>query len=519
VVFSAVSPRDLPPTALASDDKNFQPLPDSMIKLSLIFYVFLSLVAHTWAIAGDVGESRRQKPNIILIMADDLGYGDLGCYGQEIVRTPNIDQIAAEGIRFTQFYSGSPACAPARCTLMTGKHTGHAATRNNGAPRDVEHLQKEFGWEFPGQNPLPAEEVTLTKILKSHGYATAAIGKWGLGHFGTTGDPTLQGVDLFYGFNDQEHAHNHYPRFLWRNRVKEPLPGNDRTLHGQTYSQDKFTEVALQFVRENQDRPFFLYLPLSIPHVSIQVPEESLAEYEGKIPEEEGDIQYYNYVKHPSPRAGYAAMITHIDRDIGKLMQLVRDLGLDDNTIVLFTSDNGPAYERVGGADSDFFRSSGPLRGRKCSVHEGGIRVPLVARWPGEIAAGQNSDLQAAHWDFLPTFCELVGITPPTDIDGISIAPTLFGQGEQKQHDALYWEYPAYGGQQAIRVGDWKAVRKNIISEGNMQIELYNLADDIAERHNLAEKHPERVADMERRMTEARVPSKLFPLFASERRN
>ncbi len=474
----------------------------------------------SWAENDLPKENSARKPNIILIVADDLGYGELGCYGQEWIKTPNIDHLAEAGVRLTQFYSGSPVCAPARCMLMTGKHSGHAVVRGNRDPKHLEHLREKYGWEFPGQTPLPDEEVTIAERLKSVGYATGAAGKWGLGHVGTTGDPNRQGFDLFYGFNCQRHAHNHYPRFLWRNSVKETLPGNDRTLHGDTYSQDKFTEVALQFIRENKEQPFFLYLPFVIPHLGIQVPAESLAWYKDKIPEESYDNQkhkHFGYVEHPTPRAGYAAMITHMDRDIGKIMGLVKELGLDDDTLVIFTSDNGPTFDRLAGTDSEFFKSSGPFRGRKGSVYEGGIRIPLVARWPGHIESGRTSNLQAAFWDFLPTLCEIAGVSAPSGIDGISFASTLLGQGEQKLHDYLYWEFPAYGGQQAIRVGDWKAVRQNI-SKGNMRIELYNLADDIGEQHDVAGEHPEHVTRLDTMMSEIHVPSKLFPLFANEKK-
>lgn len=451
-------------------------------------------------------------PNVIFIMADDLGYKELGCYGQKWIKTPNIDKLATEGIRFTNFYSGNAVCAPARCVLMTGKHGGHAYIRNNGDPKHLQHLKDEFGWEFPGQNPIPDAEVTIAEVLKQKGYATGAMGKWGLGHFGTTGDPNKQGFDLFYGFNCQRHAHNHYPKFLWRNNKKELFPGNDRTLNGETFSQDRFRDVAIEFIKENKERPFFLYLPFAIPHLSIQVPEESLAWYKDKIPEE--DYKHRGYLKHPFPRAGYAAMITHIDRDIGIIMDLVKELGLDDNTVVMFTSDNGPTYDRLGGSDSDFFESAGEFRGLKGSLYEGGIRVPLIARWPGKIPAGKVTDHIAAFYDVLPTIAELTGTNAPKDIDGISFVPVLRGETDKQQaHDYLYWEFAAYGGQQAIRMGDWKAIRQNMLRKNNpnpLKTELYNLKDDVGEKNDVAEQHPDIVAKMEGLMKDAHTPSELF---------
>lgn len=455
-----------------------------------------------------------QPPNIVLLLADDLGYQELGCYGQKWIKTPHIDSLARDGVRMSDFYSGNAVCAPSRCCLMTGKHPGHAYIRDNGDPKHLQHLKEQFGWEFPGQNPIPDAEVTLAEVLKQKNYATAAIGKWGLGHFGTTGDPNQQGFDLFYGFNCQRHAHNHYPRFLWRNRDKEILPGNDRTLYGETYSQDRFTEVALEFLRENRKRPFLLYMPYAIPHLSIQVPEKSLAEYRGVLPEAE--YKHRGYLKHPHPRAGYAAMISHLDRDIGKILDELDDLGIADNTLVIFTSDNGPTYNRLGGSDSDFFESAGVFRGLKGSLYEGGIRVPLVARWPGKIPAGSVSDLPSAFWDLLPTLAEVTGTSAPDGIDGVSLLPTWTGQkARQRQRDHLYWEFRSYGGQQAVRRGKWKAIRQKMLARGNttpLKIELYDLQNDPGEQNDVAEDHPELVAQFDRIMSESRSPSELFPI-------
>lgn len=450
------------------------------------------------------------QPNIVLIMADDLGYQELGCYGQKWIKTPYIDKLAAEGMKFTNFYAGNAVCAPSRCCLLTGKHPGHAWVRNNGDPKLPEELREKYGWEFPGQNPIPAAEVTIAEMLKQKQYATAAIGKWGLGHFGTSGDPNKQGFDLFYGFNCQRHAHNHYPKFLWRNDVKEMQPGNDRTLNGETYSQDQFTKVALEFIRENQKRPFFLYLPFAIPHLSIQVTEESLAEYKDVIPEE--DYVHKGYLKHPYPRAGYAAMITHMDRDIGKIMTLLEELELDENTVVMFTSDNGPTYDRLGGSDSDFFESANGFSGLKGSLYEGGIRVPLVARWPGKIPAGTTTDLISASWDFLPTIADLTGTKPPKTIDGISMTPTLLGDADhQIEHEFLYWEFAAYSGQQAVRMGPWKGIRQNLLKKkAELKTELYNLESDPSESRDVAAEHPEVVERIEQLFNEQHTNSEVF---------
>ncbi|QDT95212.1 arylsulfatase [Gimesia aquarii] len=471
----------------------------------LLLCVLLTSTSNTEA-------ASKQLPNIVFIIADDLGYKELGCYGQKWIQTPNIDKIAKNGIRFTQFYSGNAVCAPSRCNLLTGKHPGHAYIRDNRNPKHLQHMKEKEGWEFPGQYPIPDAEVTIAEMLKQKNYATGAMGKWGLGHFGTTGDPNRQGFDLFYGFNCQVHAHNHYPKFLWRNNTKETLPGNDRTLYGDTHSQDKFVENGLAFIREHQDQPFFLYLPFAIPHLSIQTTEASLAKYRGKIPEEE--YKHRGYIKHPHPRAGYAGMITQMDDGVGQIMALLKELKLEDNTIVFFTSDNGPTYNRLGGSDSKFFESAGPYRGFKGSLYEGGIRVPLVVQWPGHIQPGEVTDHLSAFWDVMPTLADLTGTKAPADIDGISFLPTLLGkEQQQKQHEYLYWEFPSYTGQQAVHMGDWKGVRQKLMRKKNpqMKIELYNLKDDPGEKHNVADQHPEVVARIKEIMKTGRSPSEMFP--------
>lgn len=441
-----------------------------------------------------------KSPNIILIVADDLGYNELGCYGQEIIKTPFIDQLAQEGIRFTQFYSGSPVCAPSRCVLMTGQHTGQAFIRDN--------FEVKGGDGFWGQMPLADSLVTLAEILKEKGYATGAMGKWGLGKIGSEGDPNNQGFDLFFGYNCQRHAHNHYPRYLIRNQDTIWLDGNTRELYGEQYSQDLFIEEAKKFISENNNRPFFLYLPLIIPHLSIQVPEESLEEYKGVIPEEE--YVHRGYLQHPFPRAGYAAMITHMDRGIGEIMDLLKQLGIEENTLLIFTSDNGPTYDRLGGSDSEYFNSASPFRGLKGSVYEGGIRVPLVACWPGKIQPGSVTDHISAFQDLLPTLSSIAGEDLPGNTDGISFAPTLFGKEGQKNHEYLYMEFPSYGGQQMVRMGDWKGVRQNIFND-NLHIELYKLSEDIGEVNDISADRPDILKQIEEIMKTARVPSGEFP--------
>lgn len=444
------------------------------------------------------------KPNIILIMADDMGYGEAGCYGQEIIKTPNIDKLAENGMKFTRFYAGSAVCAPSRCVLMTGKHTGHSYIRNNGQPKEKNTITV-----FPGQNPIPDSEITFAELLKTQGYTTACIGKWGLGSQGTSGDPNNQGFDLFYGYKCQVHAHNHYPNFLWRNDKMETLEGNDRTLYGAQHSQDLFTKEALQFIDQNKNSPFFLYLPFIIPHLAIQTNEAFLEKYKDSIPESE--YEHRGYIQHPVPHAGYAGMISQMDDGIGQVMKKIKGLGLDKNTIIIFTSDNGPTYGRLGGADSDYFNSSGPLSGRKGSLLEGGIREPMVVSWPGKIMPSTVTDLPSAFWDVLPTICELSGSEIPDNIDGISFLPTLLGEDKQEKHETLYWEFPAYGGQAAITDGEWKLLVQNLISKNKqISIQLFNLKEDIAEQNDLSSKYPEIVSKLLNEMKDSHVPSDLF---------
>ncbi|MCU0703536.1 MAG: arylsulfatase [Fimbriiglobus sp.] len=443
-------------------------------------------------------------PNIVLIVADDLGSAELGCYGQKLIKTPHLDELAAGGMKFTQFYSGQAVCAPSRCTLMTGKHTGHAAVRDNReAPNKAE-----------GQLPMPAGEVTVATLLKRHGYATGAMGKWGLGMFGTTGDPLKHGFDLFYGYNCQRHAHTHYPTYLYRNAERFELKGNDGA-KGDSFTQDLFEKEALDFITTNKAKPFFLFLPFTVPHVAVQVPDDSLKEYEGKLGDDPAYDGKKGYRVHPAPHAGYAAMVTRMDRSVGRIVAKLKELKLDDNTLILFTSDNGPTHN-VGGADSTFFKSAGDLRGLKGSLYEGGIRVPLVAYWPGKIKAGTTCDTPFAFWDVLPTLCEVTGADTPKGLDGLSFLPTLLGKGGQKTHDFLYWEFPGYGGQQAVREGDWKAVRQKL-GQKKIVTELYDLKTDPNETTDVAAKHPDVVKQLEKRMVEQHVPNVNFPLQAIDK--
>jgi len=501
------------------------------MKHPTVFLVFLLVLAACLGVSR-VCSAAEDAPNIVYILADDLGYAELGCYGQEKIHTPNIDRLASQGMRFTQHYCGNAVCAPSRCSLMTGKHQGHAYIRTNRRAALPDDLRERYRLEFPGQEPIPDAELTIAEMLKQKGYATAAIGKWGLGQFGTTGDPNKQGFDLFFGYNCQAHAHSYYTSHLWRNghKVKlnnnPPVPGhaklpagadpNDPASYAQfkgtDYSPDRMIDTALRFIRQNKADPFFLYFPSTIPHVALQIPDEELKPYLGKW--DETPFVGNGYTPHQTPRAAYAAMISRLDKDVGRILALLDELGLADNTLVMFSSDNGTTHldKEV---DYRFFKSVGPLRGLKGSLYEGGIRVPMIARWPGKIKPGTVTDHISAFWDVMPTIAEITGTTPPAGIDGISFAPTLLGRpDEQEQHEHLYWEFPSYGGQQAVRMGPWKAVRQSMLRKNNptpLAIELYNLADDIGEQHDVAAQHPEVVEKMRSIMKEDRTPSELFP--------
>ncbi len=468
------------------------------------------------------------RPNIVFILADDLGYGDLSCYGQQKFKTPNIDRLAAEGMKFTAHYSGNNVCAPARCVLMSGKHPGHAYIRDN---------RGGLGPEGEGQEPVPAGELKLPLTLKKLGYTLGGFGKWGLGPIGSSGDPNKQGFDLFYGYNCQAVAHNYYPTHLWSNDTHIALsnpkfsahqklspdadpnaPASYAKFSAKDYAPDLIGEHALQFVRDNKDRPFFLYYPTTVPHLALQVPEDSLKEYAGKFPE----MPYpggRGYLPHRTPRAAYAAMIARMDREVGRVLNLVKELGLDESTIFIFTSDNGPLYNELGGTDTDFFNSAAGFRGRKGSFYEGGFREPCLVRWKGKIAPGTTSDRVTGFEDWLPTLLELVGVKrqTPAGIDGISFAPTLLGK-KQKPRPFLYREAPGYGGQQCVRVGNWKLVRQNLNTRGQNAkqptTELYDLEKDPFETTDVAAQHLDVVAQLSAIANAQHVPVGLWPIRA-----
>ncbi len=454
-----------------------------------------ALLGRTLSARGFGERPTQGKPNIIFIMADDLGYAELGCYGQKKIETPNIDRLATEGMRFTDHYTGSAVCAPARCTLMTGLHGGHAYIRSNS----------EVGtWDsFRGQLPIPAETVTIAEVLKQRGYVTGAFGKWGLGEPGSTGDPLNQGFDRFFGYNCQRHAHNLFPKYLIRDREQVPIEGNTRGLTGEHYAPQMIADELLAFIRENRDKPFFAYYPTVIPHLALQVPEADLAQYKGRWPET--PYEGKSYLPHPTPRACYAAMISFLDRQVGRVMDLLKQEGLEKNTIVFFTSDNGTTMLKAQ-VDYEFFESVGPLRGLKGSLYEGGIRVPMIARWPGRIRTGSVSHYPAAHYDIPATLAEIAGAEWPAGTDSVNLLPTLLSRpGGQEPREYLFWDFAGYGGQIAVRMGRWKGVKQGMIKNPDAPLELYDLETDLGEQHDVASEHPDIVARIEKIMVDART--------------
>jgi arylsulfatase A len=449
--------------------------------------------------------AQKKRPNIVLIVADDLGYADLSCYGQQRFTTPNIDKMALDGKRFLQFYSGSTVCAPARASLMTGLHTGHSPIRGNRA------------MEPEGQYPLPENTVTIPMLLQQAGYNTGAFGKWGLGPPESTGEPTKNGFNNFYGYICQSLAHNYYPAYVWNNRQKENFPNNETR---QTiYSADTIHREAMQFLdKQTAAQPFFLFLPYTIPHGDVMVPHDATYESFKKRYNEEPSprpiSKPLSRAHEEYPRAGFAAMVTRLDKYVGEILAMLKKKGLSENTLVLFTSDNGP--HRENGGDPEFFDNNGIYRGIKRDLYEGGIRVPLIAWWPGTIKPGTLNKDALAMWDLFPTFQKLAGIPVSKKIDGISMVPALMGR-RQPDHDYLYWEFHEQGGKQAVRLGPWKGVRLNISTLADGPIELYNIDKDPGETQNVAADNPEIISKLERILKLAHAPDPNWPVLVKEK--
>ncbi|MBW6481124.1 MAG: arylsulfatase [Bacteroidales bacterium] len=486
--------------------------------------IFFGIFAGGCGTANYKAPADIKKPNIIYILADDLGYGDLGSYGQKNIKTPNLDRLAGEGMRFTQHYSGSTVCAPSRAVLMTGLHSGHAPIRGNKEIMPI------------GQYPLQYGTVTFPMILQKAGYTTGAFGKWGLGPPDSEGSPSLQGFDRFFGLLCQRRSHFFYPEFLFNVEPGRPAervylegnktedastenfqrPGSGPPIERGQYSTDVMTREALEFIDQNSNRPFFLYIPTQIPHASLTVPDDVLELYLDEngesIFEEDTSFPFGAYTWQSKPKATYAAMVTRLDQYVGMILDKLEEKDIAENTLVIFTSDNGSYTE--GGYHYSMHNSNAPLRGGKRDLYEGGIRVPAIAWWPGKIRAGSVSDHISGFQDMMPTFAELAGANTPPQIDGISMVPELLGRtNEQEKHEYLYWEFHSMGGRQAVRMDKWKGVRLNVSQNRNAPIELYNLEEDIGERNDLAAQHPEIVEKIDRIMREAHVPSELFPFF------
>jgi arylsulfatase A-like enzyme len=476
-----------------------------------------TIVAASLLLLASACKTEQPPPNIIYILADDLGYNEIGAYGQQMIKTPTLDQLARDGMRFTQHYSGSPVCAPSRGSLLTGKHTGTAYVRDNF---------EVGGWgpdEPEGQLPLLDAEITIAEMLKPAGYATGFVGKWGLGGPDSEGHPNNQGFDRFYGYLCQRIAHNYYPTHLWSDSEADSLDNGEwfaahQTLDapfatdqeyydrfaGNDYAPDLMREAAVDFIDQHASDPFFLVFASPVPHLALQVPEESLKEYPDSM--DTGPFLGGPYLPHPRPKAAYAAMITRMDSDIATILERLEAHGIDDNTIVMFSSDNGATY--VDGSYPDYFDSVGEFRGLKGSVFEGGIRVPMIVRWPGTVEAGSDTDHVSAFWDVMPTIAEMAGAQIPEGIDGESFLPALRGDTTEKDRSPLYWEYHAFGGMQAVRMGEWKGVRLQIRRQEDSPVLLFNLNDDPSETTDVSAEHPDVVAQI-RAFMDARTPSHL----------
>ena len=480
-----------------------------LLNLLIILGVFFLVSCNTNQ-EKSTSEIETKKPNVVFILADDLGYGDLGVTGQTKISTPNIDRLAGQGLLFSNHYTGTTVCAPSRSALMTGLHTGHTPIRGN------------FEVQPEGQYPMPDTLLTIPKMMKKAGYATGAFGKWGLGFIGTSGDPNNQGFDRFFGYNCQRYAHRYYPEYLWDNNQKVMLEGNDWT-NKTTYAPELIHQESLKFIEINKEKPFFMFVPMVTPHAELAASDTVLMR---KYLEMFGEEKPYNapkghdygpdiiipgYQSVEYPRATYAAMVEQLDRQVGEILSKLEELGLTENTIIIFASDNGPHQE--GGNDPDFFQSNAGKRGYKRDLYEGGIKTSLIVKWPGKTKPGTQTEHISAFWDFLPTLAEIVGEKIEGEIDGISLVPTLKGESGQKQHDYLYWEFVELGGRQAIRKGDWKAVRLNVKKDKNAPIELYNLKNDPSESIDVSAENPDLVNEMARLFMEARTTNPVFKLF------
>jgi arylsulfatase A-like enzyme len=478
------------------------------IRLGQIVFILALLLTLSCTNQVQHSEEEPVQPNIIYILADDLGYGDLSCNGQTKFQTPNIDRLAAQGMLFTQHYSGATVCAPSRSALMTGLHTGHTPIRGNkGVPPE-------------GQYPLADSVVTLPEILQQAGYKTGAFGKWGLGPVASEGDPNNQGFDQFYGYNCQSLAHNYYPRHLWHNQNKVLLDENAGK-NKEIYAPDLIQQQVISFMESNQQGPFFLYYANVIPHAELIAPEPYMEKFRGMFDPEKAYQGYDDgpkyrlgpYESQPESHAAFAAMVTYLDDCVGQILSKLEELNLTENTIIMFTSDNGPHLE--GGADPDYFDSNGIYRGYKRDLYEGGIRVPMIVQWPGTVGAGTTSDHISAFWDVLPTLADLSGADQLKGIDGLSFAPTLLGQGKQLEHDYLYWEFHEKGGRRAVRKDQWKLVQYQVGNPDETTTELFNLDSDPGETTNLAEDQPEIYRDLYQKMLDARTTNPVFQ-FANE---
>jgi arylsulfatase A len=445
----------------------------------------------------------KKRPNIVFIIADDLGYGDTEPYGQKLIKTPFIATMAKQGMLFTQFYAGSSVCAPSRCALMTGKHTGHTYIRGN------KEIQPE------GQYPIPDTALTIAESFKKAGYTTGLFGKWGLGAMGSTGDPLKHGIDRFYGYNCQRQSHRYYPDHLWDDNKKIALEENGALRYTKTYAPDLIQQQALRFINENAQQPFLLFLTYTLPHAELLVPDDSIyQQYKGKFEETPSQGNDYGrnalvagYTSQAFPHATFAAMVSRLDKYVGDVMAQLKRSGIDENTLVIFTSDNGPHIE--GGADPVFFNGAGGLRGVKRDLYEGGIRVPFIARWPGKIKPGTKNNFTGAFWDMFSTLTQIAGITAPSNTDGVSFVPALTLAKGQKEHAYLYWEFHEDGGRQAVRKGKWKAVRYQV--NKNKAVELYDLSNDRAETKNVADQYPVIAKQLAAIMDDAHVESDVFP--------